>query len=127
MRPSRVVNKERQPNHPDEHLERPASPQRRHRFRRSVCARGHAVEGVTQESPTIGPLNGLGAGQRGRIVEIRGGRRLARRCLALGLRVGGEVIVAQTRGGGLVVASGGNRIALGRDIADRVFVERAAR
>ncbi len=60
-------------------------------------------------------------------MEIRGGRRLTRRCLSLGLRVGGDVTVAQTRPGGLVVATGGNRIALGRGVAERVLVERTDR
>ena len=118
---------DREPSHPIGGIDPVSGRQRHRRFRRSACARGYAFDDASPECPTRGPLTALVAGQRGRIVEIRGGRRLARRCLALGLRVGGEVVVTQTRGGGLVVASGGNRIALGRGIADRVFVERTGR
>ena len=62
-------------------------------------------------------------GQRLRVVAIHGGDRLRRRLLSLGLAVGGEVELVQRRGGGVVVAHGGNRIALGQGVAKKVTVE----
>ncbi|MCP3991595.1 MAG: ferrous iron transport protein A [Actinomycetia bacterium] len=61
---------------------------------------------------------------RARIVEIRAGNRMTRRCLALGLRVGAELTVSHKRGRGVVAASDGNRVALGADTAERLLVER---
>ena len=69
------------------------------------------------------PLAGLSLGTPARIVEIRGGRQLSRRLLALGLRVGSEVLVLHHRGGGLVVSQGDTRVALGGGIVDKLWVE----
>lgn len=69
------------------------------------------------------PLAGLSLGTPARIVEIRGGRQLSRRLLALGLRVGSEVLVLHHRGGGLVVSLGDTRVALGGGIVDKLWVE----
>ena len=69
------------------------------------------------------PLAGLSLGAPARIAEIRGGRQLARRLLALGLRVGSEVLVLHHRGGGLVVSHGDSRVALGGGIVDKLWVE----
>lgn len=62
-------------------------------------------------------------GQHARIAEIRGDRLFARRLMSLGLRVGSEVDVLHRRGGGVVVVSDGNRVALGGTIADKLLVE----
>ncbi len=67
----------------------------------------------------------LSLGESARIVEIGAGSRVVRRCLALGLRVGTELIVSHRRGRGVVVASNGNRVALGGDMAALVLVESA--
>ncbi|MBK1718363.1 FeoA family protein [Thiocystis violacea] len=56
------------------------------------------------------------------LAEIRGGRHLTRRLLALGLRQGSPLCVVQRRGQGLVLASGGLRIAIGSGIAEKVWV-----
>ena len=48
---------------------------------------------------------------------------MVRRFLALGLAVGAEVRVSHERSSGVVVASGGGRVALGADMAERVRVE----
>jgi ferrous iron transport protein A len=56
-------------------------------------------------------------------VSIRGDRNLSRRLLALGLVVGNEVEVLHSRKGDVIVARGGNRLALGQDIAGQVVVE----
>lgn len=58
-----------------------------------------------------------------RLAEIRGGRHLTRRLLALGLRQGSLLRVIQRRGQGLVLASGEARIAVGSGIAEKLWVE----
>ncbi len=56
------------------------------------------------------------------LVEIRSGRNLTRRLLALGLRQGSALSIVQRRGQGLVLASGEARIAVGTGIADKLWV-----
>ena len=70
--------------------------------------------------PEIFPLNELPIGQRTRLVRVVGGQRLKRRLLALGLSIGGEVEIVQRRGGGVVLARGGNRVALGAGVAQKL-------
>ncbi len=65
----------------------------------------------------------MSLGARARIVEIRGGREMTRRLLSLGLRIGSEVELLHHRGRGVVVASAGNRIALGGGVAEKVLAE----
>ncbi|MGB5494753.1 MAG: FeoA family protein [Sedimenticolaceae bacterium] len=69
------------------------------------------------------PLSKLAVGQRLRLVRVEGGQRLQRRLLALGLSIGREVELVQRRSGGVVLASGGNRVALGEGVAHRLFAE----
>lgn len=69
------------------------------------------------------PLCDLLTGQRARLVRIDGGHRLQRRLLALGLSVGGEIQLLHRRGGGVVVAQGGTRVALGEGVAHKLFAE----
>lgn len=57
-----------------------------------------------------------------RLAEIRGGRQLTRRLLALGLRQGSPLCIVQRRGKGLVLASGELRIAIGTGIAEKLWV-----
>ena len=52
-----------------------------------------------------------------------GGHRLTRRLLALGLSLGTELEVVQRRGRGVVVARGGNRVALGEGVAQKLLGE----
>ncbi len=65
----------------------------------------------------------LPPGARARIAEIQGGRELTRRLLGLGLRIGSEVELLHQRGRGVVVASAGNRIALGGGVAEKLLTE----
>ena len=65
----------------------------------------------------------LAVGQRMRLVRIDGGKRLKRRLLALGLTVGGEAELVQRRPGGVVLARGGNRVALGEGVAHKLYAE----
>lgn len=73
--------------------------------------------------PETFPLNELAVGQRTRLVRVAGGHRLQRRLLALGLSIGGEVEIVQRRGGGVVLARGGNRVALGAGVAQKLYGE----
>ncbi len=68
-------------------------------------------------------LDTLPIGGHARIAAIRGGRKLHRRLMGLGLRVGSEVDVLHHRGRGVVVASAGNRIALGSGVAEKLLIE----
>lgn len=68
-------------------------------------------------------LNDAPVGQTLRIVHIDGGKALHRRLRSLGLTPGTEVKVLQHRGRGVVVANGGNRVALGGGIADKLRCE----
>ena len=69
------------------------------------------------------PVVELAVGQRMRLVRIDGGQRLKRRLLALGLSVGGEAELVQRRPGGVVLARGGNRVALGEGVAHKLYAE----
>ena len=73
------------------------------------------------------PLSALPVGAPARIAEIRGGRSLIHRLLALGLRAGSEILVLHPRAGGLVVSHGETRVALGGGIADKLWVEPLSR
>lgn len=69
------------------------------------------------------PVSKLMVGQRIRLVRVEGGQRLQRRLLALGLILGGEAQLVQRRGGGVVLARGSNRIALGEGVAHKLYAE----
>jgi ferrous iron transport protein A len=69
------------------------------------------------------PLNQTETGRRVRLVAIDGGDQLRRRLLSLGLATGGIVEVVHRRGGGVVLAREGNRVALGHGVAQKVLVE----
>ncbi len=66
----------------------------------------------------------LPVGSRATIRRVQGGRQLTHRLLSLGLRVGSEIELIQRRGGGVVVASAGSRVALGAGVAEKLLVER---
>ena len=66
----------------------------------------------------------LPVGSRACIRRIEGGRHLVHRLLSLGLRIGSEIELTQRRGGGVVVANAGTRVALGAGVAEKLLVER---
>jgi ferrous iron transport protein A len=68
-------------------------------------------------------LSEILVGQKVRLVAVDGGRQLVRRLLSLGLAVGAEVEVLHHRGRGVVVAREGNRVALGRGVAEKLHAE----
>ena len=67
-------------------------------------------------------LDSAPIGSRCRIVGVQGGHNLHRRLMALGLRVGSEVEILHHRGRGVVVASAGNRIALGGGVCEKLLI-----
>lgn len=78
-----------------------------------------AVDGQTR----LSPLTEVAVGATVRVAQIGGGPATVRRCLALGINVGTVVTVRRRRGRGVVVASGGNRLAIGAEIAERIVTE----
>lgn len=64
----------------------------------------------------------LPVGSHARIERILGGRLLVHRLLGLGLRVGSEVELTHRRGGGVVLANAGTRVALGAGVAEKLLV-----
>lgn len=72
------------------------------------------------------PLTMAGEGERVRIQSLQGGKGLAMRLTELGLNQGAEVRILQRQGGGLLVARGETRIALGGGMAARILVTVAA-
>jgi ferrous iron transport protein A len=82
---------------------------------------------MDQQDPATNQLVTLArlpVGGRACIRHIQGGRRLVHRLLSLGLRVGSEIELTQRRGGGVVVANAGTRVALGAGVAEKLLVER---
>jgi ferrous iron transport protein A len=71
------------------------------------------------------PLTMADEGVALRIVALRAGRGLDLRLTELGLNVGSELRVVQRRGGGIIVARGQARIAIGGGMATKVMVVRA--
>ena len=69
------------------------------------------------------PLAMAGEGERVRIQTLHGGKGLAKRLTELGLNPGTEVRVIARQGGGLVVARGETRLALGCGMAVKILVE----
>jgi ferrous iron transport protein A len=68
------------------------------------------------------PLNELAVGDYARVVEILGDKKMTRRLMSLGLKTGSEITVLHRRGQGVVVGSGGNRIAIGEGVANCVIM-----
>lgn len=69
------------------------------------------------------PLAMAGEGERVRIQSLQGGKGLAKRLTELGLNPGTEVRIVARQGGGLVVARGETRLALGCGMAVKISVE----
>jgi len=72
---------------------------------------------------TIMPLALLSPGEIGIIREIRGGRGLVRRLFDLGFTPNSEVKVIHSDSGPVLVEARGSRIALGRGVAMKIWVE----
>ncbi len=61
-------------------------------------------------------------GQRLRLERIEAGRRLHARLISMGLPLGSEVTVLHNRAGGIVLATGSGRFALGKGMAKKLIV-----
>jgi len=72
--------------------------------------------------PTL-KLSEIPIGRKVRLVSVDGSHLLVRRLLSLGLTLGAEVEILHHRGRGVVVGRGGNRVALGGGIADKLLAE----
>ena len=69
------------------------------------------------------PLAFLGEDEVGTVVEIRAGRGLTRRLLAMGLAPGMRIRVLKSSGPGpIMIEVGQTRIALGKGVAMKVIV-----
>ncbi|MBK1730814.1 FeoA family protein [Thiococcus pfennigii] len=68
------------------------------------------------------PLMMADEGLAVRILAVRAGKGLALRLTDLGLNIGTELRVLQRQGGGLLVARGATRIALGGGMAAKILV-----
>ena len=69
------------------------------------------------------PLSSLQEGDWGRVRFIAGGRGLLARTLALGLVPGTPVRLVRAFGGPAIISVRGSRLALGRQMAERIWVE----
>lgn len=68
------------------------------------------------------PLTGLPVGARARLARCDIERISARRLRELGLTPGVELRVTQNAGGPLLISVRGTRLALGRELARRIWV-----
>jgi len=69
-------------------------------------------------------LSDIPAGKTVRLISIEGGRQLTRRLLSLGITIGSELEILHHRGHGVVIGQNGNRVALGRGIAEKIKAEK---
>ncbi len=71
-------------------------------------------------------LNQMHIGALGKVIQIDGDKKLARKMMSLGIKVGSEIEILHHRGKGVVVRSKGTRIAIGESIAAHLLVEPTA-
>ncbi|MBK1716265.1 FeoA family protein [Thiocystis violacea] len=86
-----------------------------------------STEGLVGSNSGTFPLTMAGEGEPVRIHSLRGGKGLVMRLTELGLNQGAEVRIVQRQGGGLLVARGETRIALGGGMAAKILVGRITR
>jgi ferrous iron transport protein A len=86
----------------------------------------HAHATLHHSSQDVIPLNALETGERGVVVELKGGHGLLGRMTSLGFTPGTEVTILQNFGRGPLIARVRDaRIALGRGEARHVRVRRS--
>ena len=68
------------------------------------------------------PLTNVRSGQPVVLVQISGGHRVAHRLAELGLTPGVQLEVLQNKGGPILLAVRGTRLAIGRGMAKKVMV-----
>lgn len=71
------------------------------------------------------PLSALKENEKGKIAGIEGGREITRRLTHMGFDPGTEVRMVKNEGRGPVIVElrGSGRIALGRGMAEKIFLE----
>ncbi len=69
------------------------------------------------------PLAMVGTGQVVKLVGVAAGKVLSRRLAEMGLTPGVQLEVLQDQGGPLLLAVRDSRLALGRGMAHKIFVE----
>ncbi|MFZ5910270.1 MAG: FeoA family protein [Chloroflexota bacterium] len=74
-------------------------------------------------APGALPLSMLGAGERARLLKVNAGEGLISRLNAMGLTPGVELTVVQDAGGPLLLSVRDSRLAIGRGMAQKIFVE----
>ena len=81
-------------------------------------------QGPSYEGDVV-PLTAMRPGQRGLIVEVKGGRRLGERLAALGVRPGKKVtkVSSMLLGGPVTVEVDRSQIAIGHHMAGRILVD----
>lgn len=83
------------------------------------------VAAATVSDNEVVPLDALGAGEHGVVVEMNGGRGMLCRMTSLGFTPGAEVTIVQNFGHGPLIARVRDaRIALGRGEAGRLYVRK---
>lgn len=73
--------------------------------------------------PGAFPLSMLGPGERARLLSVNANEGLTSRLNAMGLTPGVEVTVIQDAGGPLLLSVRDSRLAVGRDMAQKILVE----
>jgi Fe2+ transport system protein FeoA len=69
------------------------------------------------------PLTMVAQGERVRLLKVNAGEALSSRLSAMGLTPGIELTVIQDSGGPLLLGVRDSRLALGRGMAQKIFVE----
>lgn len=68
------------------------------------------------------PLSSFSQGEKGHIENINGGRNLSKRLYEMGFNKGTEIRVVKNDVGPLIVSLYGGKIAIGRGMAQKIFV-----
>jgi Fe2+ transport system protein FeoA len=68
------------------------------------------------------PLSSLLVGQTAKVVSCQAGRDCRARLTSMGLTLGSEVSVVRRGHGPVLVATRGTRLAIGRGMAEKIFV-----
>ncbi len=86
--------------------------------------RGHAYEPLDHAMSPYKPLSVLHDGEKGKIISLEGGRGLERKLIELGFLLGVEVrVLCNTSQGPLAVLLKDSKMAIGRGVAEKIFVE----
>ena len=70
------------------------------------------------------PLSMMSSGERGRVVQIRGGRGMVNRLADMGIREGSEIaVVTRQDRGPVMVVHDNTKVGIGFGMAHRIMVE----